>query len=101
MDITEIISCALALVAAVIIVIFVPQFKKLFSDDARKRIKEYIGVAVRAAEQLYPNVGEKLGKQKLQYVADYLKTKGITFDVDDVHDEIRMMIESAVQEFTS
>ena len=100
MDITEIISCVLALITAVIVIWLVPQFKKKFSDDARKRIREYIEVAVKAAEMLYPNIGEKLGKEKLQYVADYLGTKGIVFDVDDIHDDIRIMIESAVQEFT-
>lgn len=98
MDITEIISCVLALATAVILVVLMPQFKKLFSDDARKRITEYIRVGVMAAEQLFPE--RNMGKEKLQYVADYLKTKGITFNVNDIYDEIRMMIESAVQEFT-
>ncbi len=102
MDITEIIVCVIALLAAVVSVFVIPCLKNILTDIQRNRIKTYIEVAVKAAEMLFPEVdGEKLGKKKLQYVADYLATKGITFNVDDVHDEIRMQIESAVQSFTN
>jgi hypothetical protein len=62
--------------------------------------KEYIDTAVQAAEKLFPTVdGEKLGKEKLNYVAECLKDKGVSFDVDDVYDDVRIMIEAAVNEF--
>ena len=102
MDITEIIVCVIALMSAVVSVFVIPCLKNILTDLQRKRIQEYIEVGVKAAEMLFPEVdGEKLGKEKLQYVADYLATKNITFDVNDVHDEIRMQIESAVQSFTN
>lgn len=102
MDITEILLCVLALISLALSIFLIPNLKAKFTDDQRERIKTYIDVAVQAAEQLYPTLdGKKMGKEKLQYVADYLETKGVTFDVDDVHDEIRLMIESAVLQFTS
>lgn len=102
MDITEIVVCVIALFSAVVSIFLIPCLKNILTDSQRNRIKTYIEVGVKAAEMLFPEVdGKKLGKEKLQYVADYLATKGITFDVDDVHDEIRMQIESAVQSFTN
>ena len=55
---------------------------------------------MQAAEKLFPTVdGEKLGKEKLNYVAECLKDKGVSFNVDDVYDDVRIMIEAAVNEF--
>lgn len=101
-DITPIMQAVIALVSAVITVFLIPYIKTKLNEAQRKRIKEYIDTAVMAAEKLFPSVnGEKLGEEKLQYVADYLKSKGIEFDVGDVYDDIRIMIESAVKEFAS
>ena len=100
MEITDIIRAIFALVAAVISVFVIPYLKTKLSEAQRKRIMEFVEVAVSAAEKLYPSTDvEKFGKEKLNYVADYLESKGIVFDVDDVTDEIRMMIESAVLQF--
>ena len=99
-DITPIVEAVIALVSAVITVFLIPYLKTKLTEAKRKRIKEYIDTAVMAAEKLFPSVdGEKLGEEKLQYVAEYLKSKGIEFDVEDVYDDIRIMIESAVKEF--
>ena len=101
-DITPIVEAVIALASAVITVFLIPYLKTKLTEAQRRRIKEYIDTAVMAAEKLFPSVdGEKLGKEKLQYVADYLKSKGIEFDVGDVYDDIRIMIESAVKEFAS
>lgn len=101
-DYTEIISAILALIAAIITAFVIPFIKTKLSEAQRKRIKEYVDVAVRAAEQLFPSVdGEKMGYEKLTYVKNMLEAKGITFDVDNVNDDIRAMIESAVNEFTN
>ena len=101
-DITPIVEAVIALVSAVITVFLIPYLKTKLAEAQRKRIKEYIDTAVMAAEKLFPSVdGEKLGEEKLQYVAEYLKSKGIEFDVEDVYDDIRIMIESAVKEFAS
>lgn len=101
-NITPIVEAVIALASAVITVFLIPYLKTKLTEAQRKRIKEYIDTAVMAAEKLFPSVdGEKLGEEKLQYVADYLKSKGIIFDVGDVYDDIRIMIESAVKEFAS
>lgn len=101
-NITPIVEAVIALASAVITVFLIPYLKTKLTEAQRKRIKEYIDTAVMAAEKLFPTVdGEKLGEEKLQYVADYLKSKGIEFDVGDVYDDIRIMIESAVKEFAS
>lgn len=101
MDITDIICAMLTILASIITVIVIPYIKAKTTETQRNRITEYVKVAVQAAEQLFPNLdGEKMGDEKLKYVAEFLESKGITFDVDDVTDEIRLMIEGAVKEFT-
>lgn len=101
-DITEIISAVITIIAACITVFLIPYLKTKLDEAKRKRIKEYVDVAVLAAEQLFPSLdGEKMGKDKLNYVAKMLEAKGITFNVDDINDSVRAMIESAVREFTN
>lgn len=99
-DITPIINAVIALIATLITVFAIPYLKGKISEQKRKRIKEYIDTAVQAAEKLFPTVdGEKLGEEKLNYVAECLKDKRVSFDVDDVYDDVRIMIEAAVNEF--
>lgn len=101
-DITEIISAVITIITACIAVFLIPYLKTKLDEAKRKRIKEYVDVAVLAAEQLFPSFdGEKMGKDKLNYVAKMLEAKGITFNVDDINDSVRAMIESAVREFTN
>ena len=101
MDATSIIMAVFALIAAIVSTVVIPYIKTKLTAAQRQRIKEYIDVAVKAAEQLFPSIdGKKLGKEKLIYVAEQLNSKGVVFDVDDIYDEIRAMIEAAVQEFT-
>lgn len=101
-DITEIILGAITIITALITVFLIPYLKTKLDEAKRKRIKEYVDVAVKAAEQLFPSIdGEKMGKEKLNYVANLLETKGITFDVNNVTDSIRAMIEASVEEFTN
>lgn len=101
-DVTEIISGVITIITALITVFLIPYLKTKLDEAKRKRIKEYVDVAVMAAEKLFPSIdGEKMGKEKLNYVANLLETKGITFNVDDVTDSVRAMIEASVEEFTN
>lgn len=101
-DVTEIISGVITIITALITVFLIPYLKTKLDEAKRKRIKEYVDVAVMAAEKLFPSIdGEKMGKEKLNYVANLLEAKGITFNVDDVTDSIRAMIEASVEEFTN
>ena len=97
MDITTIISAVIMLLGAILTAYFVPMIKARTTAEQRERIQTYIDAAVSAAEILFPD-GNK-GKEKLKYVAECLAKKGVTFDVDDIHDEIRVMIEGTVQAF--
>lgn len=100
MDITDIIIGALTVIAGIITVFVVPLIKEKLTAVQRQRVMDYVTVAVKAAEQLFPTVdGEKLGRKKLEYVAELLESKGIKFDVDDIYDEVRAKIEAAVEEF--
>ena len=101
MDITNILEAVVCLIGALASVFLIPYLKTKLNEAQRKRIKQYIDTAVTAAEKLFPKKdGEKLGEKRLAYVAEYLKTKGIYFDVNNTYDDIRVMIESAVNEFT-
>ena len=101
-DITEIISAVITIITACITVFLIPYLKTKLDEAKRKRIKEYVDVAVLAAEQLFPSLdGEKMGKDKRNYVVKMLEANGITFNVDDINDSVRAMIESAVREFTN
>lgn len=98
-DITPIINAVIALIAT-LITVFAIILRAKSPSKKRKRIKEYIDVAVQAAEKLFPTIdGTKLGEKKLKYVADQLSLHGITFDADNIYDDVRMMIEAAVNEF--
>ena len=101
MDITNILEAAIYLIGALVSVFLIPYLKTKLNEAQRKRIKQYIDTAVMAAEKLYPSKdGEKLGTKRLAYVSEYLAKKGIYFDVNNTYDDIRVMIESAVNEFT-
>ena len=97
-DITGIIAAIIGLLTAVLIILVIPIFKQRTTEEQREAIEDIIYRAVSAAEQLFPNFdGEKKGKEKLEYVVQVLEKQGITFDVEDITDEIRVMIESTVK----
>lgn len=100
-DITPIITAIITVIAIVLNIYLIPFLKTKLTAAQRARIKTYIDAGVKAAEVLFPSVdGEKMGKEKLQYVAEYLKQHGIVFDIENIYDDTRIMIESAVNEFT-
>ena len=99
-DITVIISSIIVILSVVLTVFIIPMIKERTTAEQRNKIQTYIEAAVSAAEILFPTIdGIKYGKKKLEYVAEVLQKQGITFDVDDITDEIRVMIESTVENF--
>lgn len=50
-------------------------FTKLKTKIGEAKLNTYIDVCVKAAEQLYPNLGEKTGPEKYQYVLECVKSK--------------------------
>ena len=94
-DITIIIEAVFALIAAVITAIVIPYIKNKTTVAQQQTINNWVRIAVAAAEQIY--VGAGRGVEKKAHVIAFLKSKGITFDVE----AIDAMIEAAVFELTN
>ena len=93
-DITGIIEIALALISAIITTFVIPVIKEKLTEAKREKLRFWVDIAVRSAEQLY---GSKTGQQKKEYVVSFLLSKGIVFDVD----EVTALIESSVYKLTA
>lgn len=92
-DYTELMQAIIALVSVLITTFLIPFLKKKLSAERLEELKKWVGIAVKAAEQLY---GSKTGQQKKEYVVAFLLSKGIVFDVD----EVNALIESEVYKLT-
>lgn len=93
-DITKILEIVLALISAIITTFVIPVIKEKLSETKREKLRFWVDVAVKAAEQLY---GSKTGQQKKEYVVSFLLSKGIVFDVD----EVTALIESSVYKLSA
>jgi len=91
-DITNIIEAVFALIAIVITAIVIPYIKSKTTVNQQQQINEWVKIAVAAAEQIY--VGTGLGVDKKTHVLNFLKSKGVTLDVESID----AMIEAAVYE---
>lgn len=91
-DITPVINAVIALIAAVITAFVIPWIKSKTTAAQREEIEAWVRIAVTAAEQIYKGSGR--GEEKKEYVLDFLKGKGLTFDMASIN----LMIESAVKE---
>lgn len=80
----------LAVVAAVITKYIIPLLQSKTSTADLEETIRLAQIAVTAAEQLFTGSGR--GKEKLNYVTEWLKTRGITID----EESLRVLIESAV-----
>ena len=92
MDITPIIQAIFALLMAVLTCVIIPLIREKVSVDQLAVIKMWVGIAVKAAEQIF--VGSGKGKEKKAYVIDFLESKGFKLDEDSLDN----LIESAVLE---
>ena len=92
-DYTAIIELIITLLSAVMTAFIIPVLKQKLSAEKADRLRFWVKTAVGAAEQLY---GGKTGEQKKKYVVNFLLSKGIVFDVD----EVSALIESEVYKLT-
>lgn len=92
-DYTELLQAVIALLATLITTFVIPIIRKKLTAEKTEELKKWVGVAVKAAEQLY---GSKTGQEKKEYVVAFLMSKGIVFDVD----EVNAMIEAEVYKLT-
>ena len=91
MDLTPILIALLMLVAVLIICYLIPWVKTKTTAQQRDNIYFWVKMACSAAEQLYKS-GE--GQKKKQYVLEFLHSKELTVD----EDELDKMIEAVVLE---
>lgn len=95
MDITNIIEIIITLIFALITTFLIPWLRTRTTTAQREKTAIIIKTLVSAAEQLF---GAGCGRTKLKYVADTLQQLGYKIDVDNITDDLRAMIESAVLE---
>lgn len=96
-DLTPIIQIIITLLSMIFTTLILPKVKKYLDEkltaEQQAKLKQYVSIAVGAAEQLY---GSKTGQQKKEYVISFLLSKGLVFDVD----EVTAMIENEVYKLT-
>lgn len=91
-DLTPIVNAVIALIAAIVTTFLIPWIKSKIDAAKLAQIVEWVGISVRAAEQIYNESG--MGEKKKQYVLDFLADKGFTLDPNSIN----AMIEAAVKE---
>ena len=91
-DLTPILNAIITLIASIITVFVVPWLKEKIEAEKLEKYKEWVTIAVRAAEQIYKGTGR--GAEKKEYVIAFLQSKGLAIDMDSIDN----MIEAAVLE---
>jgi len=91
-DITPIVQAVFALVAAIITAIVIPWIKSKTTKEQQEEIRQWVKIAVAAAEQIF--VGQGRGEEKKQWVLEFLSKYNLKVDPD----AIDAMIEAAVWE---
>lgn len=89
-DLNQILEALIGLIAAVITCVVIPLIRSRVTDAQFEKIKMYVGIAVKAAEQIY--VGNGRGTEKKKYVVDYLEKLGFKIDAETLD----KLIEAAV-----
>lgn len=93
-DFTPIFEAIITIVSLLVTSFLIPYIKQRLSVEKYEDLKKWVNVGVKAAEQIY---GSKTGQDKKEYVVSFLKSKGITFDID----EVSALIESEVYKLTN
>lgn len=88
-DLTPIVNATIALVAALITAFVIPWLKSRTTAQERDEMLKWVEIAVAAAQQMYHQMG---GKERKEYVRNYLNAKG--YDVNDK--DVDNAIEAAV-----
>lgn len=93
-DFTPIFEAIITIISLVLTGIVIPYVRQKIGEEKAENLKKWVSVGVKAAEQIY---GSKTGQEKKEYVVSFLKSKGITFDID----EVSALIESEVYKLTN
>lgn len=92
MDAYQIGMLVVAVLSAVVTYVVVPLLRAKLGDQQLAVVKEWVAIAVHAAEQMFNAEGQ--GKEKKQYVIDFLTKKGLKISAE----ELDKLIEAAVFE---
>ena len=92
MNIDIVVKVLIPLLGAIITYLIVPLIKQKTTKEQRENIYFWVRVAVQAAEMIFNEKGK--GKDKKQYVIDFLTSKGINITMQ----ELDVLIEAAVKE---
>lgn len=93
-DITTILEALLLLAGTIVTYVLIPYIKSKTTEKQQEDIKEWVRIAVTAAEQIYNGTGR--GTEKKQYVLDWLSKNNIKVDSE----KLDALIEAAVYDFT-
>jgi hypothetical protein len=91
-DITFIIEAVITIVVFVVGTYLIPWIKQKIGGEKTNELLRWVGIFVRAAEQIYRESG--MGVQKKAYVVEKLQEKGYSLDMEAIDE----MIEAAVLE---
>lgn len=94
-DLTQIILAVITLIFGVLMRYVIPTAKERLNKNQLELLQIAVKTGVYAAEQLY---NSDQGKEKMQYVVEFLKSHGYSVDVEKIEDPVRVMIEAAVKE---
>lgn len=89
-NMNQIVEALISLIAAVFTCVVIPLIRSKVTTAQFEKIKMYVGIAVKAAEQIY--VGNGRGTKKKQYVVEYLEKLGLKIDAETLD----KLIEAAV-----
>ena len=89
-DATPIIKAIITLIGVLITYVLIPYIKSKTSISQQEEINKWVEIAVAAAQQLYR--GDGRGKEKKEYVINWLAERNIKYDAA----KIDAMIEAAV-----
>lgn len=85
-DLTDIITAVLGLIAALITYYLIPWLKERTTAQQQERLTGIYKTVVFAAEQIW---GAGHGQEKLEYAVSRLKEKGIKVDIDMIEALVR------------
>lgn len=91
-DITTVVQAVITIVVFLVGTFLLPYLRQKIGDGNTNELLRWVGIFVRAAEQIYRESG--MGEQKKSYVMQRLREKGYNLDLEAVDD----MIEAAVLE---
>ena len=94
-DITPIVQAIIALIGAIITCVLIPWIRSKTTKEQQEEIKQWVKIAVAAAEQIF--VGQGRGEEKKQWVLEFLSKYNLKVDLD----AIDAMIEAAVYELNN